>query len=100
MVAGEERGEGEGRLPVPKGRQGGREAVLYVTREPVRPLPYGRTERTANGSDPRRERSGKGKLVLNDGHGFPFGSVRTRLRGGSCSRQSSAIDGNDVFRLD
>jgi hypothetical protein len=68
-------------------------------REPVRPLPYGRAKRTANGSDPRRKRPGKGKLVLDDGHGFPFG-LKARLRGGSCSRQSSAIDGKAVFRLD
>ncbi len=81
MVSGQEAGQGKGGLPVPKGRQGGREAVPHVVREPVRPLPYGWTERTANGSDPRRKGPGKGKLVLNDGHGFPFGSVRTRRRG-------------------
>jgi hypothetical protein len=48
---------------------------------------------------PAAQRPGKGKLVLDDGHSFPFG-LKARLRGGSCSRQSSAFARNVYFPLD
>jgi hypothetical protein len=68
-------------------------------RQAVGPLPSCGTEGTAHAPHPAAQRPGKGKLVLNDRHGFPFG-LKARLRGGSCSRQSSAIAGNVHFPLD
>ena len=85
-------------LSVAERRQSGREAVLHVARQAVRPPPLlGWGEWTADPSRPWPQSQDKRQPRLNGKHAFPSGW--TRRRGGAHAAKLRRCE-NDVFRLD